>query len=1284
MSILNFKSFVAKYIFILSILFSQVSINEFMASNNSTLSDNYGNFDDWIELGNAGLDTVNLFGWYLSDDYSEPFKYVFTDSLYLYPDSVIILWADNNTDQGPGHLNFKLSSQGEEIILTDSFEVQIDYVEFEELDSDISYGRYPDFNGDWGIMNYPTPGEKNSSHDPTQYAMEAIISPESGIYLNYVTITLSSDEENASIYYTLDGSIPFHTNMGSSEYSEPLLIDQTTILRTIVYIEGLQPSKVQSHHYIINENFELPIVALGIDPDEFPIGNDEYDVYITYFEKSNEIGFKTDAGIERHGSPSSQNPYIISFKSEYGSSFINYPLFEDRDYTNIKRLVLRNASNDRFPGPNNNTNRAHMRDILIHDLYRNINPGGGYSSFQSAHVYINNDYWGIYHIREKQDKYYIKENFGYDNIDLLERAFGFENNRNAIEGDWLDYDNLEIFIENQDMTLTENFEYLKSQIRYQEFLDYWILQIFVGNFDWLSNNVKFFRPKFGDDKWRWLLWDVDHGIGMDYQYGGVQWGSPETDYLEWSTGFDPPRVWNGENNRIIRAILRNEQGKLDFINRFQGLLNTHLLNDKLLKRLDSLENILSNDMDYHAERWDTDIGDWYMGIGELENYILERNDNVIEHLKNKFDLDITYNLTLNVVPFYPGAIRINNTLINHFPWTGKYFSNLPMEIKAEPNQGFIFSNWHGLDDFSSIISLESLDRDTAFTLELAPISNHALVINEFLAINNGNHLDEFGEPDDFIEIHNGTDDIISLHGLQLTDDLIDMSNYFIIEHTESLNLEPGESIVFWADNDIEQGYNHLNFKLNGDGENIYLLEQSGTSIIDSVIFGLQDANISFGRYPDGSHNWVEMTPTPNTENIGIVPEISIDTDTIILPDIYPYDTAKVSIQIANIGIAELFIENFYSQDEDFRIDNNLPYIIPPGAADSLQFIFTPKAVKELYADVYIGSNDPKNYSVQFLATGSSKLTSHAVLYDVSDVSNDQGFNVIISFLPSKYDGIDTEDLVEEYVVWRYNPLADAWDSLITVGANGDTAYYANALTFCNSIHDEICLNSFRISSKLLVSDSIVWSNILKGQSTDDLAPDSPTGLGIEENGNILEVTWNRNNENDIAGYLLEISRDSLFLIPELYPINIISDTLYMDTEYEIGDIKYYRLSAVDISGNKSDFSSTVRYPIISLSNYSNSIIPVEFELHQNHPNPFNPITTIKYDLPEQSFVSIRIYDLMGRIVKNLIDGKVEDAGFQTIQWDAVNDYGNPVSAGVYLYTIETKSFTETKKLLILK
>ena len=65
-------------------------------------------------------------------------------------------------------------------------------------------------------------------------------------------------------------------------------------------------------------------------------------------------------------------------------------------------------------------------------------------------------------------------------------------------------------------------------------------------------------------------------------------------------------------------------------------------------------------------------------------------------------------------------------------------------------------------------------------------------------------------------------------------------------------------------------------------------------------------------------------------------------------------------------------------------------------------------------------------------------------------------------------------------------------------------------------------------------------------------------------------------------------------------------------------------------------------------------------------------------------MSIRIYDLMGRIVKNLIDGKVEDAGFQTIQWDAVNDYGNPVSAGVYLYTIETKSFTETKKLLILK
>ena len=92
---------------------------------------------------------------------------------------------------------------------------------------------------------------------------------------------------------------------------------------------------------------------------------------------------------------------------------------------------------------------------------------------------------------------------------------------------------------------------------------------------------------------------------------------------------------------------------------------------------------------------------------------------------------------------------------------------------------------------------------------------------------------------------------------------------------------------------------------------------------------------------------------------------------------------------------------------------------------------------------------------------------------------------------------------------------------------------------------------------------------------------------------------------------------------------------------------------------------------------------VEFTLSQNYPNPFNPTTTLKYDLPEDAMVNITIYDMMGRRIKTLVNGP-KSAGYRSVIWDATNDYGKPVSAGIYLYQIQVGVFTQTKKMVLLK
>ena len=93
--------------------------------------------------------------------------------------------------------------------------------------------------------------------------------------------------------------------------------------------------------------------------------------------------------------------------------------------------------------------------------------------------------------------------------------------------------------------------------------------------------------------------------------------------------------------------------------------------------------------------------------------------------------------------------------------------------------------------------------------------------------------------------------------------------------------------------------------------------------------------------------------------------------------------------------------------------------------------------------------------------------------------------------------------------------------------------------------------------------------------------------------------------------------------------------------------------------------------------------PTAFALLQNYPNPFNPTTTLRYDIPENSHVTITIYDMLGRQVKTLIN-QTQDAGFISVIWDATNDFGKPVSAGVYLYQIQAGEFVQTRKMVLLK
>jgi len=192
-------------------------------------------------------------------------------------------------------------------------------------------------------------------------------------------------------------------------------------------------------------------------------------------------------------------------------------------------------------------------------------------------------------------------------------------------------------------------------------------------------------------------------------------------------------------------------------------------------------------------------------------------------------------------------------------------------------------------------------------------------------------------------------------------------------------------------------------------------------------------------------------------------------------------------------------------------------------------------------------------------------------------------------------------------------------------------------------------------------------------------------LDTRDNG--ITLHWITESEINNLGFILDrrtptidwIEIASFVTHPELQGQGSVShQTIYTYTDNTVTDDETYdyRIADVDYDGNKE-------YHSLQLMGISPASIPSTYVLHQNYPNPFNPITTIRYEIPEASLVNITIYDMMGRIVNNLVSSQ-QNTGYKSIQWNAANNLGEPVSAGLYLYTIQAGEFRQTKKMVLLK
>ena len=194
----------------------------------------------------------------------------------------------------------------------------------------------------------------------------------------------------------------------------------------------------------------------------------------------------------------------------------------------------------------------------------------------------------------------------------------------------------------------------------------------------------------------------------------------------------------------------------------------------------------------------------------------------------------------------------------------------------------------------------------------------------------------------------------------------------------------------------------------------------------------------------------------------------------------------------------------------------------------------------------------------------------------------------------------------------------------------------------------------------------------------------------------FRYTYYCNDSNNDCDFTYWNSLDTSDAIPNPNPYTFINNTLtinlFFGNTWETlvtfecnGDIASFSEDASNYWWRASLDTNNCEYLISEqqLTLSKNINIPKKFTIYQNYPNPFNPVTRLSYDLPEDLFVSITIYDMLGNVVKNLVNTK-QSSGYKSVQWNATDNLGQPVSAGVYLYSIETKDFRQTKKMILLK
>ena len=673
-------------------MFGRVLINEVMQSNVTGIMDNLNDFpDSWVELYNDDSTATTLQNYRIGLSSIPADCYVLTCSDTLNSKGYSLIYCDKEGDTTLAttahHTNFELATDENSTLYLFTPEGELcDSLNLPEmLAPDIAYGRKTDGSDTLGHFRTATPGRTNGGIMSERLLKKPDFNIEGGFFTDPIVLKITAKEKDsiAQVRYTTDGSEPTEN---SPLFPDSMIIEKSTAVRAKTFCDTAlsRPSQTESYLFA-GRDLTLPIFSITLDTaylynedigiyckgdtaknalrdcqpkfTGYPLNNYVYEwrrpMNVEYYENGNMGATFNQVGEMKVGGNSSRmmdyKSFVLYSDERFGEKKFKANFWTNKTDISKQKQILLRQSGQEYPF-------TFLRDAYGQMLFgKEVNLD--WSDYQPSIIYVNGEYWGMLNNRERTNDYYVKTNYpeveDYDCLDVYGVVYTGDNydfwhSYNIVTGD-----------------SATTYLQVDSVLDIDEYLNYYLMNIYLSNNDWPGNNNLCWKEKGGKGKWRYIAKDVDLSCGF---HCGKS--NDDGDMIEWSLGQCTEKPWIEFAYQVNRKLMSLPEFRNQFTDRAAIYMGTFLRSENTTHLLDSLAGNIATEMTYFRpkiEAWDK----WETNLDSMRNWLKQRTEFMYSYIDSFFNLNGV--AAVDIETSDGDSLYFNNIKLKKQTFNGKYY-----------------------------------------------------------------------------------------------------------------------------------------------------------------------------------------------------------------------------------------------------------------------------------------------------------------------------------------------------------------------------------------------------------------------------------------------------------------------------------------------------------------------------------------------------------------------------------------------------------------------------------